>query len=136
MPQLWPAADRISDCLASQPHATDPATVAEAQLQINKTTLLESKTAATRISTASFLLSSDNPAAREILLEILRRTDNPEARAAGGAAGKLKGGRHLKYPENTPMSNLLVTLLDKAGVPVDKFGDSTGRLQPDPLTVA
>src|SRR5947209_16594387 len=33
------------------------------------------------------------------------------------------------YPENTPMSNLLVTILDKAGVRVDKFGDSTGTLQ-------
>ena len=55
---------------------------------------------------------------------------------AGKLGGKFKTGYHLRYPENTPMSNLLVTLHDKAGVPVDKFGDSTGRLQPDPLTVA
>ena len=34
---------------------------------------------------------------------------------AGGAAGRLKGGRHLMYPEGTPMSNLLLTILDKAG---------------------
>src|SRR5947207_141817 len=47
---------------------------------------------------------------------------------AGGAAGKLKGGRHLKYPENTPMSNLLLTILDKAGVPQESVGDSTGLL--------
>jgi len=47
---------------------------------------------------------------------------------AGGGAGQLKGGRHLKYPENTPMSNLLVTLLNKVGVPADKVGDSTGLL--------
>ncbi len=47
---------------------------------------------------------------------------------AGGAAGKLKGGRHIKYPENTPMSNLLLTILNKAGVQQDSVGDSTGLL--------
>jgi hypothetical protein len=47
---------------------------------------------------------------------------------AGGGAGQLKGGRHLKYPENTPMSNLLVTVLNKVGVPADKVGDSTSPL--------
>ncbi len=47
---------------------------------------------------------------------------------AGGAAGKVKGGRHLKYPENTPMANLLLTILDKAGVPQESVGDSTGLL--------
>jgi hypothetical protein len=44
-------------------------------------------------------------------------------------AGGIKGGRHLRYPTRTPMANLLLTMLDKAGVPpVDKLGDSTGRL--------
>jgi hypothetical protein len=47
---------------------------------------------------------------------------------AGGAAGKLKGGRHLLYPENTPMSNLLLSILQKSGVNVDSVGDSTGPL--------
>jgi hypothetical protein len=47
---------------------------------------------------------------------------------AGGAAGALKGGRHLKYPEGTPMANLLLTILDKAGVPQERVGDSTGVL--------
>ena len=47
---------------------------------------------------------------------------------AGGGAGQLKGGRHLKYPENTPMSNLLLTVLNKVGVAADKVGDSTGPL--------
>ncbi|HJT86392.1 MAG TPA: DUF1552 domain-containing protein [Bryobacteraceae bacterium] len=47
---------------------------------------------------------------------------------AGGAAGKMKGGRHLKYPENTPMSNLLLSILDKAGVAEEHVGDSTGLL--------
>jgi hypothetical protein len=47
---------------------------------------------------------------------------------AGGAAGRLKGGRHLKYPANTPMANLLMTILDKAGIPQESLGDSTGFL--------
>ena len=47
---------------------------------------------------------------------------------AGGAAGRMKGGRHLKYPENTPMANLLMTILDKAGIPQESVGDSTGLL--------
>ena len=45
----------------------------------------------------------------------------------GGGAGTIKGGRHLIYPEGTPLTNLHVTLLDKVGVPVDKLGDSTGK---------
>jgi len=50
------------------------------------------------------------------------------ALVVGGGAGRLKGGRHLKYPDHTPMSNLLLTLLDKAGVPMDSIGDSTGKM--------
>ena len=44
----------------------------------------------------------------------------------GRAYGRIKGGQHLKYPQNTPHANLLLTLLDRAGVPVEKVGDSTG----------
>jgi hypothetical protein len=47
---------------------------------------------------------------------------------AGGAYGRLKGGRHVRYPENTPFMNLCVTLLDKVDVAVDRLGDSTGQL--------
>jgi hypothetical protein len=46
---------------------------------------------------------------------------------AGGYGG-LKGGRHLKFAEDTPAANLLVSLLHRAGVPEDKVGDSTGAL--------
>jgi hypothetical protein len=46
----------------------------------------------------------------------------------GGARGKLKGGQHVQTEEHTPMTNLLVTLLAKADVPVDKLGDSTGTI--------
>jgi len=47
---------------------------------------------------------------------------------AGGASGRMRGGRHLKYPDHTPMTNLLLTVLDKAGVPMDSLGDSTGKM--------
>jgi len=46
----------------------------------------------------------------------------------GGATGRLKGGRHLRYADHTPMTNLLVTMLDKAGVGQESLGDSTGTL--------
>jgi hypothetical protein len=47
---------------------------------------------------------------------------------AGGASGKLKGGRHIRNPTKTPMSNLLLSMLDRFDVPAEKFGDSTGRV--------
>jgi hypothetical protein len=46
----------------------------------------------------------------------------------GGAAGRMKGGRHLRYPDHTPMTNLLVSMLEKAGVKQESLGDSTGAL--------
>jgi hypothetical protein len=46
----------------------------------------------------------------------------------GGGNGKIKGNRHLKYPDRTPLGNLLVTLLQRAGVSVEKVGDSTGTI--------
>jgi hypothetical protein len=48
---------------------------------------------------------------------------------AGGASGNLKGGRHLAFPEHTPMSNLMLALLDKLGVHQDSLGDSTSKLE-------
>ncbi len=50
--------------------------------------------------------------------------------------GGMQGGRHLKYPLETPMTNLLVSMLDKAGVRVDALGDSTGRLDVETLSGA
>jgi Protein of unknown function (DUF1552) len=48
----------------------------------------------------------------------------------GGAAGQVKGGRHIRFPKETPMNNLLLTMLDKARVPVpEKLGDSTGEIK-------
>jgi Protein of unknown function (DUF1552) len=46
----------------------------------------------------------------------------------GGGAGSLQGNRHLRFPDHTPMSNLLLALLNKAGVSEQNLGDSTGAL--------
>jgi Protein of unknown function (DUF1552) len=46
----------------------------------------------------------------------------------GGANGRMKGGRHLRYADHTPMTNLLMTMLDKVGVKQESLGDSTGTL--------
>jgi hypothetical protein len=46
----------------------------------------------------------------------------------GGGAGRLEGGRHLKYTDKPTIANLLVTLMDKLDVPVEKIGGSTGKL--------
>src|SRR5215471_9078584 len=48
---------------------------------------------------------------------------------AGAASGQLKGGRHMQYAPHTPMSNLLLSMLDKLGIQADHHGDSTGKLE-------
>ncbi len=47
---------------------------------------------------------------------------------AGGAAGKMRGGRHIRYARPTPLANLHLTLLDKVGVGLDSFADSQGKV--------
>jgi len=56
---------------------------------------------------------------------------------AGGAAGNMKGGRHIKYDQPAPLANLHLTLLDKVGVRLDKFADSNGKVREllEPLSV-
>lgn len=49
---------------------------------------------------------------------------------AGGAGGALQTGRHIVYPNHTPMTNLFLSMMDRVGVRIEKFGDSNGRLQP------
>jgi hypothetical protein len=48
---------------------------------------------------------------------------------AGGKSAGMKGGRHLKYGKATPLANLHLTLLDKAGVRLDSFADSQGKVE-------
>jgi len=45
----------------------------------------------------------------------------------GGKSAEIKGGRHITYKPETPMTNLLLTMLDKSGVPAETLGDSTGK---------
>jgi hypothetical protein len=52
----------------------------------------------------------------------------------GGGAGRLKGGRHLVYSDKPTMANLLMTLMDKLDVPVERIGGSTGKLPIDALS--
>ena len=47
---------------------------------------------------------------------------------AGGGAGRISGGRHVRYGDGTPLANLYVSLLNKVGVPIERIGDSTGEL--------
>jgi len=56
---------------------------------------------------------------------------------AGGGAGRMKGGRHIRYAEPTPLANLHLTLLDKVGVQLDTFADSQGKIKEllDPLSL-
>jgi len=55
--------------------------------------------------------------------------DNLPLVLMGGADGRIKGGRHVVYPKDTPVTNLFVNMLDMIGVPVETLGDSTGRLE-------
>jgi hypothetical protein len=56
-----------------------------------------------------------------------RHNNDPIPQAIlGKGCGRIKGGQHLHYPQDTPHSNLLLTLLQRAGVPVEKISDSTG----------
>ena len=58
----------------------------------------------------------------------LHNTQNLPLLVAGGGAGQLRGGRHIRYAAETPLTNLYLTLLDRMGVPVEQIGDSTGKL--------
>ena len=52
---------------------------------------------------------------------------DPLPAAVVGGWKALKGGQHVKYPDHTSLANLLLTLLDRAGIPADALGDSTGK---------
>src|SRR5882672_6857774 len=60
--------------------------------------------------------------------------DNLPLLLVGGGAGRLKGGRHLKFSGKPRMANLLVTLMEKLDAPVERLGGSTGRLPLDTLS--
>jgi hypothetical protein len=55
--------------------------------------------------------------------------DNLPLILMGGKAAGIKGGRHVRCRPDTPMTDLLLTMMDRAGVPIDNLGDSNGRLE-------
>jgi hypothetical protein len=58
----------------------------------------------------------------------LHRHEDLPVLVAGKLHGRFQTGYSLDYPRDTPMANLLVTMLDHVGVPIAKVGDSTGQL--------
>ena len=56
----------------------------------------------------------------------LHNADPLPSALIGHAGGTIKGNQHLAFPQDTPHANLLLTLAQRAGVPLEKFGDSTG----------
>jgi hypothetical protein len=47
----------------------------------------------------------------------------------GGGCGTIKGVRHVKLAHHTPLNNLYISILDSMGVPIEKLGDSTGKVR-------
>ena len=64
----------------------------------------------------------------------LHEHSNLPTLVAGRLSGQIRTGRHLAYPADTPMSNLFMALVDKTGIEIEKFGDSTGRLPLETLS--
>jgi hypothetical protein len=58
----------------------------------------------------------------------LHQDDNLPIILLGGGGGQIKGGRHIRYPDGTPLANLYLRLLDKLGMELEKLGDSNGKL--------
>lgn len=58
----------------------------------------------------------------------LHNNDKVPSIIMGKACGNVKGGQHLKYPQDTPLANLMYTMLDRANVQLDHFGDASGLL--------
>lgn len=55
--------------------------------------------------------------------------DNLPILLFGGKSSQLQGNRHLRFPKDTPMTNLFLAMVDRLGIPVEHFGDSTGKLE-------
>ena len=66
----------------------------------------------------------------------LHRHNDLPCVVAGRLGGRFATGRHIPCPQDTPMTNLLLTLLAGAGIPQEKLGDSTGKLEPDLISLS
>ena len=71
--------------------------------------------------------------AEELALQLIAHAEA----VAGGGAGKMRGGRHIQYDKPTPLANLHLSLLNKVGVPMESFADSTGTVDElfEPLSI-
>ena len=111
-----------------------PTTQIDTQLRINKTTLLENQNRKNRVDAAILLLSSENPEAREILLDVLSRTDNPAARAAvcEALSPTRTWQKPLKSKEDfiKPLIGVITSEQDFAIVRAGGRGDAALRIQP------
>lgn len=120
-------------------HREDPAQMAEkARIDTNHVQMLAyflEKMAATKDVNGSLLDNSLIMYGSGMGNGNLHRHSDLPILLAGKMGGKVKQGSHYAYKQDTPMANLLVTILDKAGAPIEKLGDSTGPLKPDPLTI-
>jgi hypothetical protein len=120
-------------------HREDPAQMAEkARIDTNHVQMLAyflEKMASTKDANGSLLDNSLIMYGSGMGNGNLHRHSDLPIVLAGKMGGKVKQGSHYAYKMDTPMANLLVTILNKAGVPIEKLGDSTGRLAPDPLTI-
>ncbi len=120
-------------------HREDPAQMAEkARIDTNHVQMLAyflEKMAATKDVNGSLLDNSLIMYGSGMGNGNLHRHSDLPILLAGKMGGKVKQGSHSAYKQDTPMANLLVTILDKAGAPIEKLGDSTGPLKPDPLTI-
>ena len=65
---------------------------------------------------------------RPLLLQRLMHGESLPAAILGHANGRIKGGQHVKYPQDSRLADLLVTLFDRNNIPVEKLGDSGGTL--------
>ncbi len=113
-------------------HMNDPAKIAKVEkidAHLVKTfAYLVEKMAATKDGQGSLLDHTLMVYGSSLSDGNLHTHDDLPTLLVGGAAGQLQGGRHVRYAKETPLNNLFLTVLDKAGVQCDKFGDSTGEL--------
>jgi hypothetical protein len=58
----------------------------------------------------------------------IHQNDNLPILLLGGGGGQIKGGRHIRFPNGAPLANLYLTLLEKLGINLEKFGDSNSKL--------
>jgi hypothetical protein len=118
-------------------HRDDPDLMAKKSLidthHVRMLSYLLDKLAATRDANGSLLDQSLIMYGSGMGNGNLHRHSDVPILLAGKLGGKIKTGEHFVYKQDTPVCNLLLSIMDKTGVKIDKFGDSTGKLQPDPV---